>query len=132
MAARSPIFAVLSLAGGIAIPLTAGAQKSAPAPAVVTNRSLSVQSDQASFVHHHHYNSDAERARDDLIITQVKSALIKDGVARDYPVEVDCDHGTVLLNGVVRSPAEIARAGEIARSVPGVVAINNKLRHHGE
>ena len=69
----------------------------------VTHSSVSLRKDSASSVGHHHYNSDAERAQDDLLITEVKSALAEDGISKGYPVEVDADHGTVTLSGVVAS-----------------------------
>jgi BON domain len=77
----------------------------------VTHSSVSLDKDSASSVGHHHYNSDAERAQDDLVIT-------------------DADHGTVTLSGVVASTDDIKAATEDAAAVPGVVAVKNQLRPH--
>jgi len=75
----------------------------------------------------HHYQSPAQRASDDLLITEVKSGLAKDGVADDYPVAVDCDHGKIRLSGVIGSAEDARHAGDIAAGAPGVVAVVNQL-----
>jgi osmotically-inducible protein OsmY len=99
-------------------------------PAKITQSSVSLEKDSASSVGHHHYNSDAERAQDDLLITEVKSALAEDGISKGYPVEVDADHGTVTLSGVVASGEDVKTAAEDAAGVHGVVAVRNQLRPH--
>ena len=96
----------------------------------ITHSSVSLENDSASSVGHHHYNSDAERAQDDLLITEVKSALLEDGISKDYPVEVDADHGTVTLSGVVASADDVKAAAQDAADVHGVVAVKNQLRPH--
>jgi osmotically-inducible protein OsmY len=75
----------------------------------------------------HHYQNPAQRAKDDLLITEVKSDLAKDGVADDQPVAVDCDHGKIRLSGVIGSAADARHAGDIAADAPGVVAVVNQL-----
>ena len=75
----------------------------------------------------HHYQSPAERAKDALLITEVKMGLAKDGVAGDYPVAVDCDHGKIRLSGVIGSAEDAQHAGDIAAAAPGVVAVTNQL-----
>jgi hypothetical protein len=101
-----------------------------PQPQIVTHSDVSLQKDSASSIGHHHYANDAERARDDLIITEVKSALADDGISRGYPVEVDADHGTVTLSGVVANRDDVRAAAEDAADVDGVVAVKNQLRPH--
>ena len=96
----------------------------------ITHSSVSLDKDSASSVGHHHYNSDAERAQDDLLITEVKSALAEDGISNGYPVEVDADHGTVILSGVVASADDVKAAAQDAADVHGVVAVKNRLRPH--
>ena len=76
----------------------------------------------------HHYQSPAERAKDDLLITEVKSDLARDGVANDYPVAVDCDHGKIRLSGTIGSAEDARHAGEVAAGASGVVAVQNQLR----
>ena len=75
----------------------------------------------------HHYQDSAERAKDDLLITEVKSGLTEDGVADDYPVAVDCDHGKIRLSGTIASAQDARHAGDIAAYEPGVVAVVNQL-----
>jgi len=106
------------------------APASANSPMKITHSSVSLEKDSASSVGHHHYNSDAERAQDDLLIVEVKSALAKDGISNGYPVEVDADHGTVTLSGVVASADDVKAAAEDAADVRGVVAVRNLLRPH--
>ncbi len=95
-----------------------------------TDASVSLDKDSASMVQHHHYNSDAERAQDDLLITEVKSVLAERGISKDYPVEVDADHGTVTLSGVVKSADDVNAAAKDAAGVQGVVAVKNQLQPH--
>jgi osmotically-inducible protein OsmY len=102
----------------------------APASTETSHSSVKLDKDSASWVGHHHYNSDTERAQDDLIITEVKSALAEDGISNNYPVEVDADHGRVTLNGVVASRDDVKAAAEDAKDVQGVVAVRNLLRPH--
>jgi hypothetical protein len=76
----------------------------------------------------HNYQSEADRANDALLITEVKRALAEDGVTAYRAVVVDCDHGTVVLNGVVGSPADAQHAAAVAGDVDGVVAVKNELK----
>jgi len=99
-------------------------------PKQVKHSSVALEKDSASSVGHHHYSSDAERARDDLIITEVKSALAEDEISNGYPVEVDADHGTVTLSGVVASTDDVRTAAGDAAGVRGVVAVKNHLKPH--
>jgi len=99
-----------------------------PAAKEITHSSVNYDKNAASYVGHHHYNSDAERAADDLIITEVKSELADDGISKGYPVEVDADHGTVTLNGVVASRDDAKAAAEDAADVRGVVKVRNLLK----
>jgi osmotically-inducible protein OsmY len=94
----------------------------------ITHSSVSLQKDSASSVGYHHYNSDAERAHDDLLITEVKSALAEKGISEGYPVEVDADHGTVTLSGVVASAEQGKAAAKDAADIHGVVAVKNRLQ----
>ena len=96
-------------------------------PQEVSHSSVNLEKDKASTVQHHHYNSPAERAEDALCITQVKAALADDDISNDYPVEVDCDHGTIRLTGVVGSADEAKEAEQIALQTDGVVGVKNNL-----
>lgn len=76
-------------------------------PAVTTDRSLTVEHDKVQTSSKHFYNSPAERAHDDLLITAVKSALAEKGISDGYPVEVDCDHG---INGFEEVSSEASNS----------------------
>ena len=99
-------------------------------PQTVRHSDVSLDKDRSSLVGHHHYANDAERAQDDLLIMEVKSALAKDGISNGYPIEVDADHGTVTLSGVVATSDEVRAAAQDAADIEGVVAVKNQLRPH--
>jgi osmotically-inducible protein OsmY len=96
----------------------------------VESSSITTGNDSVNLEAHHHYQSAAERANDALLITEVKSALADDGVAEGSPIVVDCDHGKILLSGVMKSAEDAERAGNIAASAPGVVTVKNQLTWH--
>jgi hypothetical protein len=96
-------------------------------PATTTDRSITLESDTAQTSAEHRYNSPAQRAKDDLLITKVKSSLAERGISNQYPVEVDCDHGTILLSGVVASADAARQAETIALNTTGVVGVKDKL-----
>ena len=95
-----------------------------------SSNSVSREHDSVNVTGEHHYNSPAERATDAMLITEVKSALASDGVADNYPVAVDCDHGKVLLSGVVKSASDAKHAGDIAAAAQGVTGVKNQLTWH--
>lgn len=96
-------------------------------PAVTTERSITLEDDNVQTAAEHRYNSPAERAKDDLLITEVKSSLAERGISDRYPVEVDCDHGTIQLSGVVASADAARQAEAIALNTKGVVGVKDKL-----
>ncbi|MDP1645704.1 MAG: BON domain-containing protein [Thiobacillus sp.] len=66
---------------------------------------------------------------DDAWITaKVKALLLKDEGVKGLSVNVETHKGTVQLAGWVNSPAQIAQAEAIARSVEGVKGISNDLQ----
>jgi osmotically-inducible protein OsmY len=99
-------------------------------PGTTDSNSASRENDSVNVKAEHHYNSPAERANDDLLITEVKSALAQDGVADGYLVAVDCDHGKILLSGVVKSARDAKHAGDIAAAAPGVTGVTDQLTWH--
>jgi osmotically-inducible protein OsmY len=99
----------------------------ADAPEVTTEKSLNIEHDKVKTSAEHIYNSPAERANDDLLITEVKSSLAERGISDQYPVEVDADHGTILLSGVVASADDARQAEQIAMNTKGVVGVKNHL-----
>jgi hypothetical protein len=97
------------------------------APVRTTNESITLEHDDVQTSAEHHYNSPAERAKDDLLITEVKSSLAERGISDQFPVEVDCDHGTIQLSGVVASADKAREAESIALNTNGVVRVKDKL-----
>src|SRR5271165_3580340 len=118
-------FALALLIGGGLLAADARAE-----PGTTDSNSASRETDSVNVKAEHHYNSPAERANDDLLITEVKSALAQDGVADGYLVAVDCDHGKILLSGVVKSARDAKHAGDIAAAAPGVTGVKNQLTWH--
>ena len=96
-------------------------------PTTSTSQSLSIEQERLATVGKHHYNSPAERAQDDLLITEVKSALSTNGVTQGHEVEVDCDHGKIRLSGTVDSAVDAKHAEQIAAAVQGVSGVDNRL-----
>ena len=120
------IFAIGSVVGGGLLAANAFAEQGATS----ASNSASREKDSVNVRAEHHYNSPAERANDALLITAVKSALADDGVADNYLVAVDCDHGKVLLSGVVKSGEDARHAGDIAAAAQGVTGVKNQLTWH--
>jgi osmotically-inducible protein OsmY len=61
------------------------------------------------------------------LILSVKLALLADSRLFSYEIEAEEDQQTITLTGRVSSEQEIAAASDIARTVPGVKAVVNKL-----
>jgi osmotically-inducible protein OsmY len=122
---------VALLCGLASVSLPAGSyaqqEVTANAPTATTGRSITLENDKVQTSAEHLYNSPAERAKDDLLITKVKSSLAEGGISDQYPVEVDCDHGTIQLSGVVASSDEARQAEAIALNTRGVVGVKDKL-----
>jgi osmotically-inducible protein OsmY len=92
--------AMVAVLAGFQIP--AGTVQAA-ADNSINSSSVTTDHDSANLQGHHHYLSSAERANDALLITEVKNALADDRVAHDVAIVVDCDHGKILLSGVMKS-----------------------------
>jgi osmotically-inducible protein OsmY len=71
----------------------------------------------------------ALEAREDVDTeAAVLAALIDDGGVPASSIDVDADHGTVTLSGLVDRAAQRDRAERVARSVGGVTSVHNELR----
>jgi osmotically-inducible protein OsmY len=81
----------------------------------------------AQSVERHHYASPAERAQDALLIVNVKAAIADQGLADNYPVTVDADHGRITLTGVLASPRDVQRAVTLVAGIDGVTGVDNRL-----
>jgi len=120
-----PAFAIALLIGGGMLATNVRAE-----PATTDSNSAFRRNDSVNVTAEHHYNSPAERANDALLITEVKSALANDGVGDGYVVAVDCDHGKILLSGVVKSAQDAKHAGDVAAAADGVTGVNDQLTWH--
>jgi hypothetical protein len=117
-----PALAVALLIGGGLFAANVHSQ-----PATTDSNSAFRRNDSVNVNAEHHYNSPAERANDALLITEVKNALANDGVGDGYPVAVDCDHGKIMLSGVVKTAQDAKHAGDIAAAAEGVTGVNDQL-----
>jgi osmotically-inducible protein OsmY len=100
---------------------------SVPAQNRVTSETVREQDLSAQSAAKHHYNSPAERAQDALLIVKVKAAIADSGVADNYPLTVDSDHGRVTLTGVLESRDDVQRALQVVSGIQGVKSVNNRL-----
>jgi len=71
--------------------------------------------------------SPGEYVDDSVITTKVKSLLAADDFLKSFQISVETYKGTVQLSGFVDSQAAVDKAGEIARSVKGVISVKNDL-----
>lgn len=71
--------------------------------------------------------STGEYIDDAALTAKVKAELFRDPIVSGMQVNVDTYKGIVQLNGFVDTPQEKARAEQIARNVPGVSGVQNKL-----
>ena len=74
--------------------------------------------------------TEASRAilRNMSLEARVRSAVRADVASRDGDVIVASDAGRVVLSGMVLAADELPQAERVARSVPGVVSVDNRLR----
>jgi len=64
---------------------------------------------------------------DTAITTKVKSAIFTDPALKVLQINVETYKGVVQLSGFVDSHQSASKAGDIARSIPGVVSVKNDL-----
>jgi osmotically-inducible protein OsmY len=64
---------------------------------------------------------------DSTITAKVKTKLFDDPQTSGFAITVKTYKGTVQLSGFVNSDKEKARAGELAKAVPGVKEVKNDL-----
>lgn len=65
---------------------------------------------------------------DTAIAGKIKTALVADKTTDAIDIDVEVDKARVQLNGFVDSTAARDRAGEIARTTDGVIAVTNNLQ----
>ena len=69
----------------------------------------------------------ADKAKDAAITAQVNAELARDDRLSALRIDVDTVDGRVALNGTAPDAVSRERATELARSVDGVVAVENRL-----
>lgn len=62
-----------------------------------------------------------------VITTKVKTAIFNEPTLKSLQINVETFKGKVQLSGFVDSAQSVTKAGEIARGVEGVVAVQNDL-----
>jgi osmotically-inducible protein OsmY len=67
------------------------------------------------------------RVDDDVLRAQVESALARDPVTEKFEVNVTARDGVVILDGTVDSWQEKQLSGQVAKSVKGIVKLDNRL-----
>jgi osmotically-inducible protein OsmY len=69
-----------------------------------------------------------EYVDDSVITTKVKAAIFNDSALKVNEINVETFKGVVQLSGFVRSQADIDKAVQVARGVPGVKSVKNDMR----
>lgn len=69
-----------------------------------------------------------EYVDDTVITTKVKAAVFNEPSLKSAEINVETFKGVVQLSGFVSSQANITRAVEVARTVPGVKSVKNDMR----
>ncbi len=64
---------------------------------------------------------------DSVVTTKVKAAIFNEGSLKSLQINVETYKGEVQLSGFVDSAASVEKAGEVARSVQGVISVKNNL-----
>ena len=70
-------------------------------------------------------------ADDETLCQRVESQLFRDRHVPKGNMNVNCEHGVVILRGEVDSAAEIGELEERVRRIPGVRGVHNLLHPHG-
>ena len=68
-----------------------------------------------------------EHVDDSVITSKVKTALLSSPGISGLDINVQTFKGRVQLNGLVNDAQQIQQAGQLAREVNGVVAVENNL-----
>lgn len=69
----------------------------------------------------------AARVDDSVITRQVSAAIAADQQLHAMRIDVDTQNGIVTLSGPAPTATAKEHAGEVARTVQGVVSVNNQL-----
>ena len=72
-------------------------------------------------------NTAAATVDNAALTTKVKAALLADDQVKGTQINVDSSAGVVKLTGTVDTPAQVARAVEVAKGVQGVQKVESNL-----
>ena len=75
----------------------------------------------------HKQESAGDYVDDSVITTKVKSLIAADDFLKSFEISVETRKGVVQLSGWVKTQDAVNKAGQIARSVKGVVSVKNNL-----
>ena len=70
----------------------------------------------------------ADTTKDIAITTEINTLLARDDKLSAMKINVDTQAGQVMLNGTAPSDEDRTRAADLARSVGGVINVDNKLQ----
>jgi osmotically-inducible protein OsmY len=73
------------------------------------------------------HESTGQYVDDSVITTKVKAAIFKEDTLKTLQINVKTYNGTVQLSGFVDSSRSVTKAGEVARAVENVAAVQNDL-----
>ena len=73
------------------------------------------------------HESTGQYVDDTAITTKVKTAIFNEDSLKTMQINVKTFKGEVQLSGFVNSAQVVKKAGEVARSVDGVVSVKNDL-----
>lgn len=71
--------------------------------------------------------STGEFVDDSVITTKVKAAIFNEPTLKTFQINVKTYKAVVQLSGFVDSAQNVSRAGEVAKGVEGVAAVENDL-----
>lgn len=63
-----------------------------------------------------------------VITARVKAAILDEPTLHVAEINVETYKGVVQLSGFASSPAEIAKAGQLARGIEGVTSVRNDMQ----
>jgi osmotically-inducible protein OsmY len=70
-------------------------------------------------------------ADDETLCQRVESQLFRDPHVHKGDLNINCEHGMVILRGEVDNSSDIAALEERVRRIPGVRGVQNLLHLHG-
>lgn len=73
------------------------------------------------------HESTGQYVDDSVITTKVKAAIFKEDTLKTLQINVKTYKAVVQLSGFVDSAQNVAKAGELAKLVEGVVTVENDL-----